>query len=136
VIGRAIVVWLAVLALANLNGAMREMWLIPRLGAGPGRALSTVILCGLVILITWLTIGWIRPATTGDTLRIGMLWLVLTLAFEFLVGHYLFHKPWAVLLEDYDLSRGRIWVAVLVVVLLAPRWTARMRGFLSAAGRE
>ena len=133
-IWRAIVVWFAVLALANLNGAMREAWLIPRLGAGPGRVISTLILCGLVFLVTWLTIGWIRPATAGDALRVGVLWLLLTLAFEFLVGHYLFHKPWAVLLEDYDLSRGRIWVAVLVVVLLAPLWTARMRGLLSTAG--
>jgi hypothetical protein len=136
VIWRAIVVWFAVLALANLNGAMREVWLIPRLGPGLGRVLSTVILSGMVFLVTWLTIGWIRPATRGDALRIGVLWLVLTLAFEFLVGHYLFHKPWAVLLEDYDLSRGRIWMAVLVVVLLAPLCTARMRRLLSAAGHE
>lgn len=135
-IWRAIGVWFAVLALANLNGAMREVWLIPRLGPGPGRALSTVILSGLVFLVTWLTIGWIRPATTGDALRVGVLWLGLTLAFEFLVGHYVFHQPWPALLEDYDLSRGRIWVAVLVVVLLAPLWTARLRGLLPASGHE
>lgn len=127
-IGRAIVVWLAILALANLNGAVRELWLIPRLGAGSGRVLSTVMLSGLVFLVTWLTIGWIRPATTGDALRVGVLWLVLTLAFEFLVGHYLFHKQWAVLLEDYDLTRGRIWIAVPIIVLFAPLWTARLRG--------
>ena len=131
-IWRAIVVWFAVLALAVLNGAAREAWLIPRLGPGFGRALSTVVLCSLVFLVTWLTIGWIRPATSGDALGVGVLWLVLTLAFEFGAGHYLLHKPWSALLEDYDLSRGRIWVAVLVVVLLAPLWTARLRGLLGA----
>ena len=120
--------------LANLNGAVREVWLIPNLGPVAGRALSTLILCGLIFLVTWLTIGWIRPATTGDALRVGALWLVLTLAFEFLVGHYVFHKPWPVLLEDYDLSRGRIWVVVLIAVLLAPLWTARMRGLLDSPG--
>lgn len=91
-----------------------------------------MILCGLVFLVTWLTIGWIRPATTGNALGVGALWLVLTLAFEFLAGRYLFHQPWAVLLEDYDLTGGRIWVAVPIVVLLAPLWTARIRGLLSA----
>jgi hypothetical protein len=65
-------------------------------------------------------------------LRVGVLWLVLTLAFEFLVGHYVFHKSWPALFEDYDLSRGRIWVAVLVVVLIAPLWTARLRGLLAS----
>jgi hypothetical protein len=63
---------------------------------------------------------------------VGILWAVLTLGFEFLAGHYAFGKSWAVLLEDYDLRRGRIWIAVLVMVLIAPLWTARMQGLLSA----
>jgi hypothetical protein len=62
-----------------------------------------------------------------EALAVGALWLVLTLAFEFLAGHYLFGQDWAVLLQEYDLSRGRIWLAVLVVVLFAPLWTARLR---------
>jgi hypothetical protein len=127
---RAIAVWFGVLLLAVMNGAAREAWLIPRLGDQLGRALSTIILCGLVFLVTWLTIGWIRPASAGDALTVGILWAVLTLAFEFLAGHYAFGKPWAVLLEDYDLRRGRIWIAVLVMVLIAPLWTARLKGLL------
>jgi hypothetical protein len=93
-----------------------------------------VILCALVYLTTWLTIGWIHPTRAGEALGIGALWLGVTLAFEFLAGHYGFGKDWAVLPEDYDLSRGRIWVAVLIVVVLAPLWTARMRGLLGAPG--
>jgi hypothetical protein len=58
---------------------------------------------------------------------IGMLWLALTLAFEFLVGHYVFRKPWTELIQDYDITRGRIWPLVLVMVLFAPLWTARIR---------
>jgi hypothetical protein len=88
---------------------------------------STVALSVLVFLITWLTVGWIRPASTGDALLIGVVWLLLTLAFEFLVGHYVFHKAWTELTEDYNVARGRIWPLVLVVVLFAPLWTARMR---------
>jgi len=49
------------------------------------------------------------------------------LAFELVVGHYGFGKAWSELLADYDLRRGRIWVAVLVVTLLAPLWTVRVR---------
>jgi hypothetical protein len=127
-IWRALAVWLAILLLANINGVVRELWIIPDIGEVAGRAVSTVILCALVLLLTWLTIGWIRPIAPADAMKIGALWLVLTLAFEFLVGHYLFRKPWAVLLEDYNVAQGRIWVVVLVVVLLAPRWTAHLRG--------
>lgn len=127
---RAIAIWFGVLLLAVLNGGAREAWLIPRLGDQGGRALSTVILCALVFLVTWLTIGWIRPASVGDALQVGILWAVLTLAFEFLAGHYAFGKPWVVLLEDYDIRRGRIWIAVLVMVLIAPLWTTRLKGLL------
>jgi hypothetical protein len=127
VIFRAIAVWAFLLMLAVLNGGVRDTWLSPWLGDTLGRALSTVLLCALIILATWWTIGWIRPVTTRKALSVGVLWLALTLAFEFGVGHYGFGKAWSELLADYDLRHGRIWVAVLVVTLLAPLWTVRVR---------
>jgi len=127
---RALAVWCLLVVLAVLNGGTRDTWLSPRLGDPIGRAIRTLLLCGLIFLATWLTIGWIRPATNGEALGVGALWLVLTLAFEFGVGHYGFGKPWPVLLADYDLRRGRIWMAVLVVTLFAPWWTARLRGLI------
>jgi hypothetical protein len=125
--GRALLVWLAILVLASLNGMARQAWLIPNLGQGIGRAVSTLILCGVVSLVTWTTIGWIAPDSTRHALMIGVLWLLLTLAFEFLVGHYVFGTSWSTLLEDHDVSRGRIWPAVLLLVLLAPWLTFRLR---------
>ena len=127
---RAVVVWFGILVLASLNGAARGLWLIPRMGEAMGRAVSTVILCALVFFLTWLTIGWIHPASAGEALKVGAVWLFLTLAFEFLAGHYVFGTPWSELLVDYDLSRGRIWIAVLVLTLMSPLWTARLRGLV------
>jgi hypothetical protein len=129
---RALAVWCLLLLLAVLNGGVRDTWLSPWLGDPIGRAISTLLLCGLIFLATWLTIGWIRPTSSGAALGVGALWVVLTLAFELGVGHFGFGKPWPELLADYDLSRGRIWVAVLVVTLLAPLWTARLRGLMVA----
>ena len=129
-IWRALAIWFAILALANANGAVRELWMVPRLGAPVGRVVSTLALSALVLLVSWLSIEWIRPTSSADALKIGGLWLVLTLAFEFLVGHYVFRKPWAALLEDYNLAQGRIWVLVLVVVLLAPLWAGRLKRLL------
>jgi hypothetical protein len=125
---RALAVWVGILGLASLNGALRDLVLTPRLGDPVARAISTVLLSGLVLLVTWLTLGWIGPRSRADTLVIGGVWVTCTLAFEFLAGHYLFRKPWADLLADYDLRRGRIWIAVLVVTLGAPCWIARLRG--------
>jgi hypothetical protein len=130
-IGRTLVVWLAMLATASLNGFVRDTWLTPGLGELGGRALSTVTLSLLVVLLSWLTVRWIGPRTGHDAWAIGGVWLVLTLAFEFLAGHYLFQAPWTRLLEDYNLARGRVWPLVLLTIVLAPQWSARARGLLA-----
>jgi hypothetical protein len=128
VIWRALQVWLVILILANINGAVREALLIRSLGPVTGRAFSTILLSGIVFLLTWLTIRWIGPTRPGEAFQIGVFWLALTLAFEFLVGHYVFRQPWPALLEDYDLKRGRIWILTLVVVLFAPLVAAHLKG--------
>jgi hypothetical protein len=119
-VARALAVWLVILAFAFLNGAAREMLVVPRAGLLAGRALSALLLSGVVFAVTWLAIGWIRPSSFRETVVIGGLWLAMTLAFEFGAGHFLFRQPWSVLLEDYDVSRGRIWPLVLVATALAP----------------
>jgi len=121
---RAFAVWLILLLLAVLNGGLREGFLVPRLGAKAAHVVSTLLLSALILGATAPTIGWIAPADERAALGVGALWLGLTLAFEFLGGHFLFQKPWSVLVADYDLTRGRIWVLVLIVTTLAP-WLYR-----------
>jgi hypothetical protein len=62
-------------------------------------------------------------------LRALAVWLLLTVAFEFLAGHYLFGHAWDRLLADYNLAGGRIWVLVLATTMFAPlaaRWLRRL----------
>lgn len=53
--------------------------------------------------------------------------------FEFLGGHFLFGRPWALLLADYNLLAGRIWVMVLIVSLITPVVAYTRRGSRPAA---
>jgi len=121
------------LVVASVNGAIREALLIPAIGDAAGRAISTVALCVLVLLLTWLTIRWIEPRSSRDAWVVGALWVALTLGFEFLAGHFLFGDPWSQLLEDYNVFRGRIWILVLVTIAIAPRLCARVRALLASA---
>jgi hypothetical protein len=125
---RAMLVWFCILGFAILNGAFRDLILLRPLGDTMARALSTVFLCAAVAVAAWVAIGWIAPAGAREALLIGVLWAAMTLGFEFFAGHYLFRKDWVTLLEDYDVTRGRIWIAVPLVTLLAPLWAARARG--------
>ena len=124
------IVWFLMLVLASVNGAIREALLIPMMGDVAGRAVSTLTLSGLVLLLTYLTIRWIHPRSRREAWIIGILWVTLTLAFEFLAGHYLFGNPWSQLLEDYNVFRGRIWIVVLITIALAPFVCARIRGLV------
>jgi hypothetical protein len=124
---RSLIVWLVMLVAASINGAFREAVLIPAIGKVSGGVISPLILMLVVVLLTWFTIRWIHPASTRDAWLIGGLWVVLTLAFEFLAGHYVFGNPWRELLEEYNLARGRIWPLVLVTIAAAPPLCARAR---------
>ena len=125
---RASTVWVVMLIVASANGAFREAVLIPRLGDTQGRAISTLMLAALIALLTWFTIRWIHPASAREAWMIGAFWVILTLAFEFVGGRYLFGKSWSELTEDYNVLQGRIWILVLLTTGLAPRLCAALRG--------
>jgi hypothetical protein len=117
---RAFAVWIGMMLLAIANGAFRDLLIFRMTGPVAGRAVSSIILCALIMIVALRTIEWIGPSSKAQAFGIGVFWLTLTLAFEFLAGHYVFGTPWATILADYDVSRGRIWLLVPLVTLLAP----------------
>lgn len=125
-ISRAVLGWLAILGLAMLNGAFREALLIPRIG-DRAAIISPLLLSVLIVVATAVLLPWIRPGTAREAWSVGIFWLGLTLAFEFLAGHYLFGDPWAKLLAEYNVARGRLWVVVPLTALLAPVVTYALR---------
>ncbi len=126
-IRRAFAVWILLLVLAILNGGIRETLLAPRFGEPAGHVLSTIVLCALIFLVSFLCIRWIGPAGPRDPWMVGLFWVVFTVAFEFLAGHFVFGRSWERLLADYHVTEGRIWILVLAADVLAPPWAARLR---------
>ncbi len=127
---KILAVWLLCMVGAILNGTFREFVLNPWIGAAWGHVLSTMLLLLLILVITWATIPWMAPASPRHAWTIGITWLLLTLAFEFGFGHFVAHKSWQVLLADYHLWEGRIWILVPIITTLAPVWIARLRGLI------
>lgn len=119
---RALAMWLLLLILAVLNGAIREALIKPRFGEQGAHIGSTAILCAAIILVAWTSISWIGPNDRREALVVGTVWVALTVAFEFLAGHYVFSNSWERLLADYNMVRGRIWILVLLANLFAPLW--------------
>jgi hypothetical protein len=79
------------------------------------------MLCVLFFAVyIWGVVRIWQPRSARQALVIGLMWLGLTIAFEFLFGHYVAGLPWSRLLHDYDLLAGRVWVIALVWVWIAP----------------
>ena len=121
-IRRALLVWLLMMALETIHGVLRNRFLVPVVGAVGASQIGVLLGSALIVAIAILLIGWIHPASERALLTIGVLWLVLTVAFEFGVGHAL-GRSWAALLADYDLSRGGLLSIGMVVLALSP-WIA------------
>jgi hypothetical protein len=106
---------------AVINGVVRETVFVSALGEQTAHVLSTAILVAAVVAGASLFVSrYARTAARATLLGIGAGWVALTVGFEFVFGHYVDGKSWAVLLADYDLLAGRVWIAVPLALLLAP----------------
>lgn len=117
---RYLLAWLPMVGIAVANGAFREAWLVPQLGEHQGRQASTLLL--IVFLVGYVAVVMrIWPAASSrHAAAIGALWLVLTLAFEFLLGRFVSGLSWREMLAAYDLASGRLWALVPLSVAVAP----------------
>jgi hypothetical protein len=120
---RALLAWLALIAVEFVHGILRTLYLAPILGDFRARQIGVFIGSALILLMAYLLVGWLRAPDTRALLQIGALWVALTLSFEFLFGHFAFGRSWASLAEDYDLRQGGLLSFGMIVLGLAP-WIA------------
>jgi hypothetical protein len=127
---KVLAVWLLILVCAVVNGAFREGVLVPRFGSLPAYVVSGVLLSLCIVAVSTALVSWFGQLPVSSYLLLGILWLILTLAFEFGVGHFLRHKTWPQLFEAYTFQGGNLWPIVLIVTTLAPLLAAYLRGLL------
>ncbi len=124
---KACMIWVFLLALAVGNAVAREklfgQWFEPRLVL----LLSGVSLSILIFFATLLSVRWLKAGRAGQYWLVGALWVIMTVAFEFLFGHFVAGHSWERLLQAYRLPADNLWVVVLLVTLVSPYLAARIR---------
>ena len=135
--------WIGMVAIAILNGAIREKAYGPFMGELPAHQLSTFIIILLFGAYLWVLTGTYPIESPTQALIIGVMWLVMTVIFEFVFGHFVMGHPWSGLLQDYNLFKGRVWSLVLIWASVAPYLFYRIRsrtvagmGSVSRSGRR
>jgi hypothetical protein len=72
-------------------------------------------------------IGWIAARTKVQLLGVGLLWVVLTVLFEVVLGRLVLGLPWDRIAEDYDPARGGFLGLCLPFMAVSPHLAARVR---------
>jgi hypothetical protein len=119
--------WIGLVFLAILNAAVRNSLFLPRFGEQTAHQISTLLFLILIWLYVWILASKWKITSAKLALRIGMLWFILTIAFEFLFGYYVMNNPWSALLHDYNLLAGRLWSLIPVFTAFAPYLCYRLR---------
>jgi hypothetical protein len=114
-----------------MNGAFREFALVRIIGKKAAQPLSCFTGSALILAATYLLLPWMGASGNSQYLAVGGLWLLLTLVFEFVFGHYIAKKSWKELLHAYTpqaLMEGNLWIVCLIIIFLSPWLAAKMRG--------
>jgi hypothetical protein len=124
---RYVLAWFPMLILAVANGALRQATFAKTMPELRAHQLSTLIGALLIGAFVWFVIRRWPPSSSRQALMIGVLWLLLTLAFEFFMGLVLAKRPLANVFGDYNVLAGRVWVFFLIWLTLAPWVFYRLR---------
>jgi len=122
---KAFAIWWLILALAVLNGGLREVVLLPVLGKPAALVLSGVLLAACIVIVALVLVPRLGRLRVAQALQLGLLWLTLTLAFEFGFGYWVQGHSWSELLAAYTFRDGNLWPLVLVVIFFAPSLAVR-----------
>ncbi len=117
---RYFLAWFGLMILAVLNGGFRELVLKSAIGPRAAHLASTALLLLLIAVYLYFLIRRWSIRSIGKAWMIGVMWLLMTLAFETIMGRCINGHPWPVVFADYDITSGRMWVLIPLWTLFAP----------------
>ncbi|NTU93114.1 MAG: hypothetical protein HGB29_02775 [Chlorobiaceae bacterium] len=123
---RALLAWLLIISAESVSGVFRRIVLVPEFGELRSHWIGVATACAIVFAVSW---RYARPpveAHFGRALGTGLIWVVLTLMFEFGLGLGLGYTVDRIL-ADYDLSSGRLMLPGFLFMFFAPLLAARVR---------
>ena len=124
---RALAVWGLIMVLEVGNGLLRKVIIEFFVDDLTARQIGVALGSVMIVLVAYLTAGWLRVRGTRTPLLVGAGWVLLTVAFEILLGRMVLGLDWARIGADYDLRHGGLMPIGLLVMAAAPLLGARLR---------
>ena len=113
--------WFLFMIFAIINAIIREGIFTSFLDELRAHQLSTIILMILFFIGTFLILQYSEiQLSEQQAIIMGCIWVVMTILFEFVAGHFLFGNSWDKLIADYNIFKGRIWILIPITTLISP----------------
>jgi hypothetical protein len=117
---KSILWWLPLPAIGMLNGMFRGFLLNRIFPDFVAHQFSSLLMIVWILLYIEAVYGKLNYQKSSDAWLTGLTWVVLTVAFEFILGYFILGSSVQSMLAEYNLLEGRFWVLVLVSILVSP----------------
>lgn len=123
---KSLLIWLLFIPCAILNGGLREYVLSPSIGEQMALPLSGLLLCVLILAVTWFLLPKIGRQKKATFIQIGVVWFILIILFETILG-LSGGNSLQELLSAYDITSGNLWLMVVLFTGFVPYYVAQQR---------
>jgi hypothetical protein len=118
-------IWLFIIPLAFINGAFRQIFLEPRIGSF-ANPVSCIILCILAFFVSFIFIPRLGKGTIKIYLKMGLLWITLTIIFETMLG-IVMGNTCNEIINAYNITTGNFWLFVVIFIGFVPILVGRCK---------
>ncbi|MBS1812128.1 MAG: hypothetical protein JST84_28450 [Acidobacteria bacterium] len=127
---RAFVIWLVIIGAEFIHGILRVLLLEPRVGDFRARQIAVFSGAMIICTIAFIFVHWLKACRITELLFIGVFWLVLTIAFELILGRAILGLSWERVLSDYDLMHGGLLPFGMLILMFSPYIAGKLRGIV------
>ena len=113
-------IWSIIAIFAVANGIFRVSFLEPYIGRSLALPISGITLCIIVFTITFLSSKLFDKSSSLTYVLIGFQWVSMTLAFEFIFGHFVIGRSWEELFQVFNILEGDLFLIALLLTLFSP----------------
>ena len=123
----SLTIWLVLIVAEIAHGILRAIVLVPFVGEFRSNQIGVFTGSAIILMISYLTIQWIRAKRRNGLMLVGLIWLVLTVAFEVLFGRFVVGLSWERIASDYNVLNGGLMPLGLLVLFFSPMIAAKLR---------
>lgn len=124
---RSLAIWLVLICIEIVHGILRAILLVPLVGEFRSNQIGVFTGSAIILAIAYFTIHWIEARRPYQLLLVGLIWLVLTVAFEVIFGRFVVRLSWERIASDYNVLNGGLMPLGLLFLFFSPMFALKLR---------